>query len=234
MPDGVQQILSNGMSVADRPSQSAPSVRPQASVIVDCASARSRGCAVKAVAALGATDQALHDALGATVRRGECFLLDWRRSSASANISSLTRAARVFRSIPNAATRGWRCFAKLRRHATVSAELLACAVRSASCRNKPLPCRQDCATSPEPSNAPSAPFFARWGPPFVEHTGDSADAVTLNRVKFVDPTNNQRLLFDNLIIGRTMLALAHIAITERRARKHVHLTLTSTMSFPAS
>ena len=62
-PDhSVQQILSNGMSVADRPSQSAPSVRPQASVIVDRASARSRGGAVKTVAALGAADQSLHDA----------------------------------------------------------------------------------------------------------------------------------------------------------------------------
>jgi len=29
--------------------------------------------------------------LGATVRRGECFLLDWRRSSDSANVSSLMR-----------------------------------------------------------------------------------------------------------------------------------------------
>jgi len=69
---------------------------------------------------------------------------------------------------------------------------------------------------------------------FVEKAGDAADGVVLDRVKFVDPTNNPRLLFDDLIIGRTMLTLAHIAIAERRARKHVRLTLASAMPLPAT
>jgi hypothetical protein len=62
-PDyGIQQILPDRMSVTDRPGQPAPSVRTQASVIVDRACARSRGCAVKAITTVGAADQALHNA----------------------------------------------------------------------------------------------------------------------------------------------------------------------------
>jgi hypothetical protein len=59
--DLIQQILTHRTIVADRPAESAPSVRPQASIIVDSASARPRGGAVEPVAAFRATHQTLHD-----------------------------------------------------------------------------------------------------------------------------------------------------------------------------
>jgi len=60
--DIIQQILTHWAVLADRPPEAAPSVRSQASIIVDGASARLRGGAVESVAAFRATHQTLYDA----------------------------------------------------------------------------------------------------------------------------------------------------------------------------
>src|SRR5260370_24410588 len=97
------------------------------------------------------------------------------------------------------------------------------------CATSAAPLEQSSTVSPS-----AAGLLARRDPLLIEQTGDRTDAEAVNGIVLIHPSNDRRLHLVDLVIRRRLLALANIAIPERRAPEHAYLPLSGAMSLAAT
>ena len=68
----------------------------------------------------------------------------------------------------------------------------------------------------------------------VESPRDGADAQRLRGVQIEDLADHLGLRLDDLVVGRALLGLAHVAIAIRGAAEHADLALLGAMAFAAA
>ena len=236
-PHGVfQQIEPNRLRAAPRLSLIAPRVRTQASVVVDLARDAVRGSPVQRVAATGAVHQALQDARLDRAAWGELLVVlqPLLRQLEDAFIHQ-----RGYRNLDplilgSFLQRTWSAswWMDPHTHRSVVAMLsrgllgLAEAGHAAVCRVAQH--------RPDRRALPAALLLPGRHRELVESPRDGTDAQRLRGVQIKDLAHHLGLRVDDLVVGRPVLGLAHVAIAIRGAAEYADLALLGAMAFAAA